>query len=124
MSVTERFKVARVGGRHRGFNPIEHVIELLRTFLDRFQHKQEDETSRVARLLRTGRIVEGRMLDVVSDVTGNITQIFYSYNIGGVEYQSSQTLEPDQQRRITDYPSDAHIAIRYDPLRPGNSIAL
>lgn len=37
------------------------------SFLDRFRRKKEDETARFARLSKTGRIVEGRVLDVWSD---------------------------------------------------------
>ena len=92
--------------------------------LDRFRRKKEEETLRTARLLRTGRIVEGRVLDVTLDVAGSITQIFYSYNIAGAEYESSQALGAEQQRRGADYFPGASIVIRYDPRQPGNSLVV
>lgn len=92
--------------------------------LDRFRRKKEDETLRRARLLRTGRIVDGHVLDVTSDATGNITQIFYTYNIAGVEYETSQTLGVEQQSRKEDYAPDSGITIRYDPRQPGNSVVV
>jgi uncharacterized protein DUF3592 len=92
--------------------------------LDRFRNKKEDETSRAKRLLRTGRIVEGRVLDVASDGSGNDTQVFYSYNIAGVEYESSQTLNSEQRRRKADYAPGARVVIRYDPHQPANSIVV
>ena len=93
-------------------------------FLDRFRRKQEDESSRLARLSRTGRIVEGEILDIVVDVAGNITQVFYSYSIGGVAYHSSQTLDAEQQHRKADYSPASRVTIRYDPRQPANSIVV
>jgi hypothetical protein len=89
--------------------------------LDRFRRKKEDETSRIARLLLTGRIVEGRVIDVLEDAEGNITQVFYNYNVSGVDYESSQALSPEQQRRKNWYSPGARVTIRYDPRQPPNS---
>jgi hypothetical protein len=58
--------------------------------LDRLRRKREGEISPVARLLQTGRIVEGKVIDVETDGEGNITQVFYFYEISGVHYESSQ----------------------------------
>jgi hypothetical protein len=94
------------------------------SFLDRFRKKKEDEGSRIARLLRTGRIVEGQILDVTSDATGHITHVFYTYNIAGVEYESSQALDEQQQTYSKRYWPGARVEIRYDPRQPANSVVV
>jgi hypothetical protein len=91
------------------------------SLLDRFRRKKEDDDARLARLLQTGRIVEGRVIDVGADADGNITHVFYGYDLGGVQYESSQTLTREQQRNKTRYIPGAKITIRYDPRRPANS---
>ncbi len=93
-------------------------------FWDRFRRRKDDEPSRIARLLLKGRIVEGRVVDVQEDGAGNITQVFYSYNISGVDYESSQSLNPEQQRLRARYIPGARITIRYDPRQPPNSIVV
>jgi hypothetical protein len=93
--------------------------------LDRFRRKKrEDETAHIARLLQNGRIVEGRVIDVGTDAEGNITQVFYCYEIGGVQYESSQLLNPEQQRSSARYIPGASVTIRYDPRQPANSALL
>lgn len=94
------------------------------SFLDRFRKKKEDESSRIARLLKTGRIVEGHILDITSDAAGRITQVFYAYNIAGVEYESSQLLDSQQQTVAKRYWPGARVEIRYDPRQPGNSVVV
>ena len=91
--------------------------------LDRFRRKKEDETSRVARLLQTGRIVEGRVLDVITDGEGKVTQVFYCYSVSRVEYESSQSVDPEQQSR-TPYIPGSQALVRYDPRQPANSIVV
>jgi len=93
-------------------------------FLDRFQRKKDDEASRIARLLLSGRIVEGRVVDVLEDSDGNVIQVFYSYNVSGVDYESSQLLNPEQQRLKNRYIPGARITIRYDPRQHPNSIVV
>ena len=93
-------------------------------FLGRFLRKKDDESSRVARLLATGRITEGRVVDVTEDADGNITQVFYSYNVGGVDYESSQLLTPEQQSSKAKYIPGARITIRYDPHHPANCLVV
>jgi Protein of unknown function (DUF3592) len=95
-------------------------------FLDRFRRKKDDpEGDRRARLLRNGRIAEGTIVDISGESdSGTFTQIFYRYEIGGVEYESSQALDPAQQQRQTDYAPGARITIRYDPHQPGNSVVV
>jgi hypothetical protein len=92
--------------------------------LDRFRRKKDNEALRTARLLTSGRIVEGRVIDVVEDAQGNVTQVFYSYNVGGVDYESSQVLSLEQQRLRSSYIPGARITIRYDPHQPPNCIVV
>ena len=86
--------------------------------------KADDEASRRARLLRTGRIAEGAVFDVVTDEAGTITRIFFTYTINGVDYESSQTLDPEQRRRPVDYSPGAALTVRYHPHQPGNSVVV
>ncbi len=79
--------------------------------------------ARRARLLRTGRIAEGTIVDIGGETaSGAFTHIFYRYNISGVDYESSQTLNGEQQQRQTEYAPGARITVRYDPHQPGNSV--
>ena len=94
------------------------------SFLDRFRRKKEDEASRFARLSRTGRIAEGGILDIKVDDQDRITDVFYTYNIAGVEYESSQKLNDEQKARQASYAPGTHIIVRYDPRQPGNSIVV
>jgi hypothetical protein len=95
-------------------------------FLDRFRRKREDpEVVRRARLLQTGRIAEGTIVDIGGETaSGSFTHIFYRYNISGVDYESSQTLNGEQQQRQTEYAPGARITVRYDPHQPGNSVVV
>ena len=90
--------------------------------LDLFKRKQVDtEATRRALLMRAGRIGEGVILDVTLTDQNEITHIFYSYNVNGVEYESSQTLDDTQRQRPSDYYPGARITVRFDPHRPANS---
>ncbi|MBV9211095.1 MAG: hypothetical protein JOZ52_10725 [Acidobacteria bacterium] len=95
------------------------------SFLDRFRRKKvEDEATRRSRLLRTGRITEGAVLDIVCDDAGAATEIFFTYSINGVDYEASQTLTPEQRGHQHTYAPGASITVRYDPHRPGNSVVV
>jgi hypothetical protein len=91
------------------------------SFLDRFRKRTEDEASRIARLSKTGRMVDGKIIDAVSDNDGRILQVSYTYEIAGVQYESSQELSDLQRQRPRDYAPGKQIVIRYDPRRPANS---
>ena len=92
---------------------------------DLFRRKKvDDEAARRARLLQTGRIADGTIFDISTDQSGAITQIFFNYNISGVEYEASQALEPEQRLRQSDYAPGARITVRYDPRQPGNSVVV
>ena len=94
------------------------------SFLDRFRKKTEDEASRIARLSKTGRMADGRIIDAVSDNEGHIIQVTYSYTLAGVQYESSQELSDLQRQRAGDYAPGKQIVIRYDPRSPANSIVV
>ncbi|HEX9919031.1 MAG TPA: DUF3592 domain-containing protein [Pyrinomonadaceae bacterium] len=90
--------------------------------LDLFKRKKVDtEAARRAALLRTGRVGEGVVLDVTVTDAGDITHVFYTYNVNGVEYESSQTLDDTQRQHQGDYYPGARITVRFDPRRPANS---
>lgn len=86
--------------------------------------KTDDEAERRNQLLRTGRIAEGSVSDVVTDESGAITQIFFNYTISGVDYESSQLLDIEQRQRTADYVPGARVTVRYHPHRPGNSVVV
>ena len=87
------------------------------------RRKQDNtEAARRARLLRTGRIAEGSILDITTDEQGQITHIFYAYEINGVDYESSQSLDDAQRTRPANYSPGARIVIRFDPRQPANSV--
>jgi len=94
------------------------------SFLDRFRRKKEDEASRIARLAKTGRITDGKILDITTDTNGRILQVNYTYMLAGVQYESSQDLSSDQQKRPQMYAPGRQITVRYDPRQPANSIVV
>ena len=94
------------------------------SFLDRCPKKPEDEGSRIARLSKTGRMTDGRIIDAVTENDGRITEVTYTYMLAGVLYESSQSLDLSQQQRSNDYAPGKQIVIRYDPRQPANSIVV
>ena len=94
------------------------------SFLDRFRKKKEDEASRIARLLKTGRMTDGRIIDALSQDDGTITQVTYTYELAGVQFESSQALSSIQQQQSNDYAPGRNIIVRYDPKAPANSIVV
>jgi|SRR5215472_766930 len=91
--------------------------------LDRFRRK-DDQNSRIARLLQSGRIIEGRVIEVTADEEGNVYQILYGYDVGGVQYESLHSLEAEPQTDRARYVPGAQVIIRYDPRQPANSIVV
>ena len=94
------------------------------SFLDRFRKRTEDEASRIARLSKTGRMADGNIIDAETDNDGRIVQVTYTYELAGVQYESSQALSDLQQQRPHDYAPGKQIVIRYDPRQPANSIVV
>ncbi|HLJ78628.1 MAG TPA: DUF3592 domain-containing protein [Acidobacteriaceae bacterium] len=90
---------------------------------------EEIERERRAQLVRSGRIIDGTILDIAEAEPDTqdrgIRFISYNYEIGGVEYECSQdvtalrdNLKPDDLR--LGFP----CSVRYDVRRPENSIVL
>ena len=69
-------------------------------------------------------MADGKIIDAVSDNEGRITEVTYSYMLAGVQYESSQALNLQQQQRSNDYAPGKQIVIRYDPRSPANSIVV
>jgi hypothetical protein len=93
--------------------------------LDLFKRKKTDgEAERRTTLLRAGRITEGSIFDVITDEAGDITHVFYNYEINGVEYESSQLLDTDQRMHPGDYFPGARVTVRFNPRQPGNSLVV
>ena len=90
-----------------------------------FRRKKSDpEAERRARLLANGRITDGTILDTGNDEAGAVRQIYFRYEVSGVEYESSQLLDEEQRRRESTYFPGASVTIRYDPHHPGNSLVV
>ena len=93
--------------------------------LNLFKRKKTDgEAERRTTLLRAGRITEGSIFDVITDEAGAITHVFYNYEINGVEYESSQSLDDGQRSRSSDYFPGARVTVRFNPRQPGNSVVV
>jgi hypothetical protein len=93
--------------------------------LDLLRRKKVDtEAARRELLLKTGRIADGSIFDIGTDEAGEVTHVFYSYEISGVDYESSQTLDAGQLQRAADYFPGAHCTVRFDPRHPANSIVV
>ena len=90
-----------------------------------FRRKKADpEVERRTRLLEKGRITEGTIIDTGNDDSGAIRQVYFHYEVSGVDYESSQLLSTEQQERAADYSPGARVTIRYDPHRPANSVVV
>jgi Protein of unknown function (DUF3592) len=94
------------------------------SFLARFRRQKEDpEVARRSLLLRSGRIGEATVLSTDVDADGN-TMLSYSYEIGGVAYETWQRLDKQQLLRKYDYLPGARVPLRYDPRHPANSFVV
>ena len=93
---------------------------------------EEIERERRAQLVRTGRIMDGTILDITEletpgepDHPREIRFILYKYEIGGVVYECSQEVTA-----LRDYVNPAELrlsfpcSVRYDIHRPENSIVV
>lgn len=95
------------------------------SFLNFFRRQKVDqEAERKSRLLRSGRIAEARVFDVGTNESGAVTHVFYSYNVGGVDYESSQILSDEQRAHADDYAPGVGITVRFDPRQPTNSVVV
>ncbi len=93
--------------------------------LNYFRRKKvDDQSTQRARLLVGGRITEGRIIDITTDANGTLTNIFYTYQAGGVDYESSQMLDSEQQQRLTNFVLGTTVTVRFDPRQPGSSVVV
>lgn len=84
----------------------------------------DNEDARRTRLLERGRIAQGEVTDIAVDGDNRPELIYYSYEISGIAYESSQTLDDAQRAQIEDYAPGSVITIRFDPRQPANSIVV
>jgi len=93
---------------------------------------EEIERERRAQLVRSGRIIDGTILDISEFETPpdpgqsrEIRFILYRYEIGGVAYESSQDVSALRDRvRAEDLHLSFPCSVRYDIHRPENSIVV
>lgn len=74
-------------------------------------------------LLRSGRITEGVVLDLI-DPDGDTPKVVYSYCISGADFESAQLLDEQQRQKIDYYSPGQRITVRYEPKRPANSLVV
>lgn len=88
----------------------------------------EVEQARRQRLAEAGRLVDGMLLDVrdLPDEDGQArTFLFYSYSIGGVEYECSQDVTVIREAaQPTQVRAGFPCSVRYLPGSPENSIVV
>ena len=83
--------------------------------------KKVDPNARRNRLLATGRITDGVILDSEINGTGEEV-VFYLYTLNGVDFESSDLLTAEQRCQPAKYAPGAKVGIRYDPKNQGNSV--
>ena len=91
-------------------------------FLRLFKRKQKRDVfaERREHLLAHGRITDGRIID--TETTGRGEIVFYLYTLNGVDFESSELLDAEQQRDPLRYAPGAKVGVRYDPKNQGNSM--
>jgi len=91
-------------------------------FLRLFKRKQKRDVfaERREHLLANGRITDGRIID--TETTGRGEIVFYLYTLNGVDFESSELLDDEQQRDPLRYAPGAKVGVRYDPKNQGNSM--
>ena len=90
-----------------------------------FRRKKSDpEAERRARLLQGAASPKASSSTSAPTTPGPSHKSTSSYEVSGVEYESSQMLDDEQRGREIDYAPGARITIRYDPQRPGNSVVV
>ena len=91
---------------------------------------EELERERRAQLVRTGRIIDGTILDLSDSMETSapplqeeLRFVHYKYEIGGVAYECSQDISALCDRfRPEDFRLSFPCSVRYDVHRPENSI--
>ncbi|HXE92097.1 MAG TPA: hypothetical protein VNK82_14155 [Terriglobales bacterium] len=88
---------------------------------------EQRERERRQRLVATGRIIDGTILDVheVPSTAGPLQLLVYRYDVRGVSYEASQDVT--HLRQYLDLHScriGVPAAVKYDPHNPGDSIVI
>jgi len=82
--------------------------------------KRDIFAERREHLLAHGRITDGRIID--TETTGRGEIVFYLYTLNGVDFESSELLDDEQQSDPLRYAPGAKVGVRYDPKNQGNSM--
>lgn len=92
------------------------------SLFDIFKSKKSNLSYRENReMLHThGRITDGLIIDSESSEAGEQI-VFYTYNIQGVDFESSEILIDEQLRDPLQFAPGAKVGIRFDPKNHGNS---
>ncbi len=85
--------------------------------------KENSETARLDFLRQNGRITDGTIIDSETNEAGEEV-VFYSYNVHGVDFESSEILSRQQQENPLAYAPGAKVGVRFDPKNHGNSILI
>jgi hypothetical protein len=99
---------------------------IIRFLLRKRPSAEELEIERRRFLVQSGRLVDGMALDVCeieAEDGRTLTMLFYSYRIGGVDYECSQDITGmmvDANQVRVGFP----CTVRYQPGNPQNSIAV
>lgn len=67
-----------------------------------------------------GRITDGLIIDAETNEAGEQI-VFYTYNIQGVDFESSEILTGEQVLDSLRFAPGAKVGIRFDPKNHGNS---
>ena len=78
------------------------------------------EAKRIEYLNRFGRITDGEIIDSEMTDTGEV--IYYTYNVHGANYESSEILSSERLINPLKYAPGAKVGVRYDPKQHANSI--
>jgi hypothetical protein len=83
--------------------------------------KRDLEAERRQFLSTHGRITDGRIIDC--DVMNDGRElVFYTYTLGGVDFESSEVLTAEQSSDRLKYAPGSKIGVRYDSKNHGNSM--
>jgi hypothetical protein len=78
------------------------------------------EARRREHLQRIGRIADGMILDTATTELGEV--VYYTYNVQGAEFESSEILSEEKLQNPLKYSPGAGIGVKFDPRNHGNSI--
>jgi hypothetical protein len=89
---------------------------------DIFKRKQTVDlvAKRLEYLNRFGRITDGEIIDSEMTEAGEV--VYYTYNVHGANYESSEILSVERTLDPLKYAPGAKVGVRYDPKQHANSI--